>query len=248
MITPAQFGGDPARLDRPECELTNSQLHSPDEAHDTATQMMSTIGKVLRLGCALTLFNTFSLPAQADLDDAIAAYQTGDHTTVLKEFIGSAVQGDAAAQYNLGLMYDKGEGVPLDEAEALQWYLLAAEQGHAKAQSNLGNLYEHGLGVQQNYFEAVKWYRKSAERGDPSGQIFLASMYAKGQGVPQDFVHALIWVNLATAQLGAGPRDAAAEMRDIVAGSLTREQITEAQRRASEWTPCGQPPENRPCP
>ena len=46
------------------------------------------------------------------------------------------------AQYNLGVMYDNGEGVPQDYKEAVKWYRLAAEQGNANAQTNLGNMYE----------------------------------------------------------------------------------------------------------
>ena len=47
-------------------------------------------------------------------------------------------QGDAKAQYSLGYMYDFGEGVPQNDAEAVRWYRMAAEQGHAKALFNLG--------------------------------------------------------------------------------------------------------------
>ena len=55
-----------------------------------------------------------------------------------------------SAQFNLGLMYDKGEGVPQDDAEAVRWYRLAAEQGHAEAQANLGWMYDAGRGVPQD--------------------------------------------------------------------------------------------------
>jgi TPR repeat protein len=61
------------------------------------------------------------------------------------------------AQYNLGLMYGKGWGVPQDYAEAAKWYRRAAEQGYAKAQYNLGVMYYNGEGVPQDYAEAVKW-------------------------------------------------------------------------------------------
>ena len=49
-----------------------------------------------------------------------------------------AEAGDAGAQNDLGFMYDTGEGVPQDDAEAARWYRLAADQGHAGAQYNLG--------------------------------------------------------------------------------------------------------------
>ena len=63
----------------------------------------------------------------------------------------SAEQGDAMAQNNLGVMYQKGEGVPQDYKEAVKWYRLAAEQGHATAQTNLGGMYYKGQGVPEDY-------------------------------------------------------------------------------------------------
>ena len=50
----------------------------------------------------------------------------------------AAEQGDVGAQYNLGVMYADGEGVPEDDAEAVRWYRIAAEQGDVGAQYNLG--------------------------------------------------------------------------------------------------------------
>ena len=52
-------------------------------------------------------------------------------------------------------MYDKGQGVPQDDKEAVKWYRLAAEQGDAYAQSNLGVTYEKGQGVPQDHKEAA---------------------------------------------------------------------------------------------
>jgi hypothetical protein len=56
----------------------------------------------------------------------------------------AAEQGHFGGQYRLGLMYDKGEGVPEDDAEAVKWYRKAAEQGDAKAQNSLGAMYVIG--------------------------------------------------------------------------------------------------------
>ena len=65
----------------------------------------------------------------------------------VKRFRKAAVQGDASAQNNLGLIYHKGRGVERDDAEAVKWFSKAAEQGHATAQFNLGIMYDNGLGV-----------------------------------------------------------------------------------------------------
>jgi TPR repeat protein len=105
----------------------------------------------------------------------------------------AAEQGYAGAQYNLGLMYDKGDGVPQDYKTAVKWYRLAAEQGNALAQYNLGNMYEKGKGVPQDYKTAVKWSRLAAEQGDAVAQFNLGVMYDKGRGVTQDYKKAAKW-------------------------------------------------------
>ena len=73
-----------------------------------------------------------------------------------------AEQGDAISQYNLGLMYDRGVGVPEDDTEAVRWYRLAAEQGDAPAQYFLGSMYDDGEGVSEDDVEAARWHRLSA--------------------------------------------------------------------------------------
>ena len=87
---------------------------------------------------AFFMFGAVSAQAQ-DFDRGLAAAQSGDFATALKEWRPLAEQGDALAQYNLGAMYEFGDGVVQDYAEAVRWYRLAAEQGHAKAQYNLGH-------------------------------------------------------------------------------------------------------------
>ncbi len=77
-----------------------------------------------------------------------------------------AEQGNASAQLNLGIMYDNGEGVPENDAEAVKWYRLAAEQGLANAQSNLGVMYYQGEGVPENYLTAYVWLSVSAAQGN----------------------------------------------------------------------------------
>ncbi|MCP4388552.1 MAG: sel1 repeat family protein, partial [Gammaproteobacteria bacterium] len=94
--------------------------------------------------------------------------------------------GDVYAQYNLGLMYDTGHGVPRDDKSASQWYYKAAIQGDSLSQVNLGWLYENGEGVFQDYNQAVNWYRKAATQGDSNGQYYLGIMYSNARGVAQN--------------------------------------------------------------
>ena len=70
----------------------------------------------------------------------------------------AADQGNAKAQYNLGVMYDKGTGVAQDYKEAIKWYQKAADQGYASAQYNLGVMYANGDGVIQSDSAAIEYF------------------------------------------------------------------------------------------
>ena len=74
-----------------------------------------------------------------------------------------AAQGDARAQFKLGVMYRHGEGVPKDVQEAVTWYRKAAEQGHVRAQNNLGVMYDMGQGVPKDFVRAHMWYNIGAK-------------------------------------------------------------------------------------
>ncbi len=79
----------------------------------------------------------------------------------------AAEQGMAEAQYNLGIAYDNGQGIPQDYAEAMKWFRKAAEQGYAKAQYNLGVIYGYGQGVPQDDAHAYMWFKLAASRLRP---------------------------------------------------------------------------------
>ena len=85
-----------------------------------------------------------------------SAYERGDYATALREWKPLAKQGNASAQFNLGMTYANGRGVPQDYKTAVKWYKLAAKQGLIDAQYTLGVLYANGQGVPQDYKTAVK--------------------------------------------------------------------------------------------
>jgi TPR repeat protein len=138
--------------------------------------------------------------ATAGWDEGVAAYQRGDYHAAFREFMALASMGIPSAQYNLGLMYSRGQGVPQDYGEAVRWFRMAADQGDADAQTSLGGMYVLGQGVPQNDVEAVRWYRMAAEQGRALAQLVLGSMYAYGEGVPQDYGEAARWYQLAADQ------------------------------------------------
>ncbi len=58
----------------------------------------------------------------------MAAYQRGDYATDIRELRPLAKQGNTNAQFNLGIMYSEGKGVPQDYAQAHMWFNLAASR------------------------------------------------------------------------------------------------------------------------
>ena len=94
---------------------------------------------------------------------AYAQNTLGICTAVTQDY-QEAVKWYRLPKYNLGLMYDNGEGVPQDYQEAVKWFRPAAEQGNAYAQNNLGLMYRSGYGVPQDYVQAHKWLNLAASR------------------------------------------------------------------------------------
>ena len=96
-------------------------------------------------------------------------------------FFRAAEQGYADAQFNLGLMYANGEGVPQDLAQAAELFKSAAEQGHVDAQNNLGAMYFTGEGVDRDEKKAVEWFKKAAAQGNEDAQANLDAIKASGK-------------------------------------------------------------------
>lgn len=121
---------------------------------------------------AILLAIAFSLlwltPGQTSagsLEDGVAAYGRGDFPAALKLWRDAADAGNAAAQNNLGIMFDLGKGTPRSDKLALFWFLKAARQGYAKAQYNMGRKYDNGEGVEANEVTALMWYTLAASGG-----------------------------------------------------------------------------------
>jgi TPR repeat protein len=122
----------------------------------------------------------------------------------IEETMIEAKQGVAYAQYNLGLIYFKGEGVPKNDAEAVKWFRKAADQGHATAQFNQGLMYASGIGgVPENDAEAVKWFRKAADQGHAKAQFNLGVRYGNVRGIPKNYAEAVKWFRKAAEATGA---------------------------------------------
>ena len=141
------------------------------------------------------LLTMAALPIVADFGSGLTAYQKGDYATALKEWRPLAEQGDPAVQYNLGLMYVDGHGVPQDYGEAIKWFRRSADQDYEQAQHNLGAMYGSGQGVKRDYVQAYKWLNICAAKGnggcisqrDQVAKKLKASQIAEAQRLSSQF-------------------------------------------------------------
>ena len=148
-----------------------------------------------RLAVLLIVLSASQLATAVETVDPFAP---GGMEKILK---AKSENGDVEAQFQLGVMYVRGQGVTRDDVEAVRWYRKAAEQGHAGAQYLIGLAYYNGAGgVTKDDVEAVKWYRKAAEQGNVLAQTQLAGCYINGRGVTKDDVEAVKWFRKAAEQ------------------------------------------------
>lgn len=103
------------------------------------------------------------------------------------------------AQYNLGVLYEKGEGLRTDLQAAVYWYEQAAHQNHANAQYNLGYLLLEGFGIHKDPIQALAWLEKAANQGHAHAEYQLGCAYLEGKGVPRNQPLALTWLERAHA-------------------------------------------------
>jgi localization factor PodJL len=148
-------------------------------------------------------------------------------------FARSAERGFAPAQYSLGTLYEKGNGVTRDTAIARDWYVKAAEQGNVRAMHNLAVLFATGVEGKSDPVLAARWFQEAADHGMTDSQYNLGILYARGAGVEQDLTESYKWFSIVAA---AGDADAGTK-RDEIAKSLNETQLEEAKAKVASFRP-----------
>jgi localization factor PodJL len=133
----------------------------------------------------------------------------------------AADKGQAVAQYRLGTLYERGQGVAADPAKAMHLYELAADQGNRKAMHNLAVAYASGPAAKRNMTLAARWFAKAAVLGLADSQFNLAVLYERGEGVPQSLSDAYKWYDIA-ALSGDGEAKARLAVLDTQLGESER--------------------------
>ncbi len=129
----------------------------------------------------------------ASLEKAIEAYEFEEYGDAFKWLKPWASDGEAEAQYRLGIMYEKGYGVDTSSRKALKWYRLAAAQGHRASKRRLKNLRQSTITAAGSESVATQWYQDLAEEGDPDAQYNLGFMHETGWSTPVDEGEAARW-------------------------------------------------------
>ena len=188
-----------------------------------------------------------ALPSQAPVSDAAAASKVvtaanggndvaetiiglknlaaGDAMAAFQWLEKAAIQGQPVAEYRLGTLYERGQGVTANAALAVKWYLAAANQGNRKAMHNLAVAYAEGSAGPKDTTEAARWFAQAAALGLSDSQFNLAVLYERGDGVPQSLVDSYKWYSIAAA---GGDTESKARM------AVLKAQLAPADRQAAE--------------
>jgi len=124
----------------------------------------------------------------------------GDYATAEQDWLVAAGQGDAQAEFHLGMMHRAGHGVPVSDVEAAYWFQRAALRGHLSACFHLGLMFHEGRGLPQDDALAAGWLELAAEAGQAKAQYLVGTFYDLGRGVAQDRAAAIRWWRLSADQ------------------------------------------------
>lgn len=172
------------------------------------------------------LFGFWICVSGAAIADVPVPQTYGD---AMRWYLRAAEDGNADAQYFLGLKYERGIDFPADSEKAAYWYGRAAEQGHAEAQFKLASMYVRGAGVALNPAAAARLFERAAIQGLAPAQYNFGVVLLNGSGVDRDVERALAWISIAAE---SGLTQAVA-LRDRLRRSLPAEIVDAARARAA---------------
>lgn len=143
---------------------------------------------------------TTTLSYAQDFEKGLRAYEANDYEAAIAEWRPLAREGEANAQFRLGILYQLVSALGLEErdisAEGIKWIHKAAVQGHAAAQLEMGKAYLQAKG----HAQAVEWFKIAAGQGLAAAQYELGVLSRDGIGVEKDLIVAVSWFQLAAEQ------------------------------------------------
>jgi uncharacterized protein len=165
--------------------------------------------------CALF---TASLAQANTLEEARQKLAEKDFAAAHAIYLSLANQNDAKACYNLGLMYQDGDGVAKNLDEAAKWYTKSADLGYKEAQYTLGALVFQRQIQSISYRQAVTYYEQAAKQGHVKSQLNLGMLYFRGDVIAQDLPAAVQWLSLAASNNSSEAQGYLAQLHQQGAG------------------------------
>jgi TPR repeat protein len=187
------------------------------------------------LFCVVFLIGSvFLSPARGGDDPSLSSTIISKKS--FSEWLGLAKKDDAMAQYVVGHLYEKGDGVKKNDAEAAKWYRKADKKGLSDATALLGVLYLEGRGVKQSNKKGIAFLKKAAKRGNIRARFNLGKAYNVGKHVKKNIVVSYMWFYLA-AYVPRTPESFAAkkEMENLKM-VMTKGEIDAALKKAQKYT------------
>jgi TPR repeat protein len=140
--------------------------------------------------------------AASDFESGQRAHKSGNYKKAMDLWMPLALRGEARAQHAVARLYEKGQGVEQDFAQALSWYRKAAEQNHADSQYRVAVAYAYGLvSYGKDDKQAMHWLVKAGENGHKKSQKLLARVYQTGElSVTPDEKKARYWADKAAGK------------------------------------------------
>ena len=111
----------------------------------------------------------------------------------------AAASGNATAQFQLGRAYFRGEGMPVDNAKAIEWISQSAEKGNPDALTSLGFFYSQGVVFEKDESKAIEWFRKGAAAGSLQSQLNLGLMLRQAKTITCNNTESLEWLEKAAS-------------------------------------------------
>ncbi|ASG02748.1 MULTISPECIES: tetratricopeptide repeat protein [Gammaproteobacteria] len=157
----------------------------------------------------------------------IYLYSLQQYEDAFTYFKLAAENDENKAQFYLGLMYYRGDGISKDLKKSAHWFLQSAKKGNKDAQFYIGQMYELGEGVLQNDKYSLHWFNLASRNGQQDAQYKLAVIYYQGKMVPKNDITSYMWLNISQYN-GKDIKN----MKGIIFDDLSQADIDEAQLRS----------------
>ncbi|WP_353256815.1 peptidoglycan-binding protein, partial [Hyphomonas sp.] len=211
---------------------------APDQLAGAPTDFPEPVRAPVRNGTFAPIPDVVNVEAEANAGNAVAQYQYAQvklsevDLEAAAAFLRRASQkGIVPAQYELGKLHERGQGVDKDLTEARNLIQKAAEAGHVGAMYDYALFLAEGEGGAKSEADAVTWFQQAAQHGLVDAQYNLGVVHAEGIGTSQDLVTALFWFEIAAKAGDTGAEQEVKNLRTRVSMS----DALETSERVKDW-------------